>query len=401
MGLNQQTASELTRLGERIKKTLNAAFAELPLQAHTINGLTQFLNYHRSNSQRVFNAKKAATGELVLLQLPGIKALEEFTSKLQAHISASNHQQLQQVCHLFAKSIKMYASSHADLKRQLQSLHEPDVDEIPHQQDKRAQLYYAAKSLLGFSIEHIFCSYILTRQSPSADFLQEIALISKTGIKRQRGAPPFVQFYTHPHPTDFTQPQLLTQASRIHSNKFTIGIASEFSTSGLDQAYSSYSPSNSGIVFDELPDAPRFDATFIFNNPDELVNPLTHKSQCSSTSISIKNPTKRLTLLVLVDKAIDRSSNVNVGCYHGNQKVEEGKLNASDMWTERLPDFPELRVINLQNPHNLLNQDMKMQAKVEYLLNYANLNAEHFVCYLMDVDFPIWSATYRIYFEHN
>ncbi|CAH9062458.1 hypothetical protein PSECIP111951_03655 [Pseudoalteromonas holothuriae] len=401
MGLNQQTASELTRLGERLKKNLNAIFAELPASANTINGLTQFLNFHRSNSQRVFNAKKSATGEQVLLQLPGIKALEEFSQKLKPHISESNLQQFIQSCHLFAESISTYASSHADLKRQLQKLHEPNTDEIPHQQDKRAQLYYAAKSLLGFSIDHVFCTYILTRQNPQADYLQEVALISKTGIKRQRGAPPFVQFYTHPHPSDFIRPKLLSKSSQISANEFTIGIAKEYSTPGLEQAYSSYSPSNSGIVFDELPDAPRFDATFIFNNPDELVNPLTNKSQCSSTSISIKNPTKRLTLLVLLDKAIDRSSNVNVGCYHGNQKVEEGKLNVSDMWTERLPDFPELRVISLQAPQNLLNKNSKMHSKVKYLLEYANLDAEQFVCYLMDVDFPIWSATYRIYFEHS
>ncbi|NOU50171.1 hypothetical protein HG263_06400 [Pseudoalteromonas sp. JBTF-M23] len=401
MGLNQQTVSELTRLGDRLKKNLNAIFAELPVTANTINGLTNFLNYHRSNSQRVFNAKKAATGDQVLLQLPGIKALEEFINKLQPHISESNHQQLSQACHLFAESIKTYASSHADLKRQLQKLHEPNTDELPHQQDKRAQLYYAAKSLLGFSVEHVFCTYILTLQKPDSDFLQEIALISKKSVKRQRGAPPFVQFYTHPHPSDFKKPKLLSKSSRITPNEFTIGIADEFSSEGLEQAYSSYSPSNSGIVFDDLPNAPVFDATFIFNNPDELVNPLTHQSQCSSTSISIKNPTKRLTLLVLVDKAIDRSSNVNVGCYHGNQKVEEGKLNASDMWTERLPDFPELSIISLQNPHNLLNKDQQMQAKVKYLLDYANLDADRFVCYLMDVDYPIWSATYRIYFEHS
>lgn len=400
MGLNQQTAAELTRLGERIKNTLKTTLTELLPDVNSINSLSQVLNYHRSNSQRIFNARQAANGHQVLCLLPGVKAFSEFVSKVAPHISSATQSKLNKSSRLFAEAISLYAKSHADLKRQLTDLNSQG-QLLNEQDDSRMQLYVAAKSLLGFSIDHVLCSYVLTENQAESAFLQETALISKLGIERQQGAAPFVQFYTHPHPNDFTKPNLLTSKSMINQGQFSVGIVDQYSTAGLYDAYSSYSPSNSGIVFDDIPDASVIDATFIFNNPDELVNPLTHSSQCSSTSISIKNPAKKLTLIVFVDKKINKTSNVNVGCYHGNQKVEEGKLSASDMWTERLPDFPELKIISLDSPSNYFTKNPDIAEKVDFLLSYSETARTQFVCYLMEVDYPIWSSTYRVYFEHS
>ncbi|WP_440056622.1 hypothetical protein ACSLBF_21170 (plasmid) [Pseudoalteromonas sp. T1lg65] len=399
MGLSQQEHSELRRIGERIKKTLTAVMRSLPQTAYSIGGFARYVGCHRSNSQRLFNAYKSKQGEQVLYHLPGHQALIDLGEQLQPHLSNELYLQWQQIPELFAKVIPQYARSHAELKRLLES---KDSEETElSSKDKRAQLYYAAKSLLGFSMEDIFSAYILRRNQYRPGFLQEIALISKTGIKRGTGAPPFVQFYTHPHTESFEGLQNITADSRVSTDVFSIGVAKELSTPGLTEAFASYSPSNSGLVFDPIKDAPEFDATFIFNNPDELVDPLTHDSKCSSTSISIKNPAKKLFLLVLIEKELDRKSTVNVGCYHGNQKVEEGKLSATDMWTERLPEFPELRLIDLNaRPHLLLNSPSYSE-KLNYLFRYAGLNTEDYSCYLLEVEFPIWSSTYRIYFEHE
>lgn len=398
MGLNQQTSSELMRLGERLKSVLKLALSELAPHVHSINSLTIFLNYHRSNSQRVFTAQKLTDGHQVLCALPGVKALQDFIEKASPHISATSYEKLSKAHQLYAGAIAQHASSHADLKRQLNALH---YKKSPSKSDNRAQLYYAAKSLLGFSIDHVCCSYVLTVNSSNTHFLQEVAMISKLGIQRTQEAAPFVQFYSHPHPNDFNKPARLTQTSKIEQNQFSIGIVEPLSSPGFYNAYTSYSVSNSGMVFDEIPNVDTLDATFIFNNPDELVNPLTHSSQCTSTSISIKNPAKKLTLLVFVDKKINATSNVKVGCYHGNQKVEEGKLNAADMWTERLPDFPQLQVVSLESPQNYITEHPELAEKIAFLLNYSELEDTQFACYVMEVDFPIWSSTYRIYFEHS
>ncbi|TMP37337.1 hypothetical protein [Pseudoalteromonas rubra] len=404
MGLSNQAHSELRRLGERVKKVLTAIMRALPPQAQTIGGFARHIGCHRSTSQRLFNANKAKSGEQVLYHLPGLQALNALGNQLQDHIPDNLVAQWCQVSQRFAATMPQYARSHAELKRLLAGDEENKVktpDDNMSGQDKRAQLYYAAKSLLGMSMDEIFCAYVLTRGRGREGFLQEVAMISKSQVTREIGAAPFVQFYTHPHSDDFIAPLDIDAHSRLDSKRFSIGIAQELSTPGLLTAFASYSPGNSGLVFDPIPGYERFDATFIFNNPDELVDPLSHASKCSSTSISIKNPAKKLRLLVLIEKQLDRHSCVNVGCYHGNQKVEEGKLSVEDMWTERLPEFPELRLIDLAAGAQALHGDTTQQKKLDYLFRYAELDPANYRCYLMEVDYPIWSTTYRIYFEHQ
>lgn len=404
MGLSHQAHSELRRLGERVKKVLTAIMRAVPAQAQTIGGVARHIGCHRSTSQRLFNAYKAKSGEQVLYHLPGQQALSVLGEQLTGHIPCDLIVQWRQVSERFSATIPQYARSHAELKRLLDNRQEDKVkarDVNLSGQDKRAQLYYAAKSLLGMSMEEIFCAYVLTRGKGRDGFLQEVAMISKSQIKRETGAAPFVQFYTHPHNDDFIAPLNIDANCRVESKRFSIGIAQELSTPGLHQAFASYSPGNSGLVFDPITNYDRFDATFIFNNPDELVDPLSHDSQCSSTSISIKNPAKKLRLLVLIEKQLDRHSCVNVGCYHSNQKVEEGKLSLEDMWTERLPEFPELRLIDLNAGAQALHWDTVQQQKLDYLFRYASLDPANYRCYLMEVDYPIWSSTYRIYFEHQ
>ncbi|MCF2859559.1 hypothetical protein L1286_18925 [Pseudoalteromonas sp. SMS1] len=399
MGLNQEEKTELTRLGERIQKTFIAVQASLDNSAHSIGGFSKFLDYNRSNSQRFFAACKASNGLKVLIELPGTQALSLLIEKVTPYLSASLLGQLNQVVTLFSQCLRRHAKSHAQLKRLiLDEIKTPQIH--PQEQDKKAQLYYAAKALLKFSVDEVFCIYILRQNKNDPRYLQETALISKSGIQREPGAVPFVQFYTHPHPDDFEPPLNITHQSKLDSQAFTLGVSKEHSTTGFLASFSTYSPSNSGLVFDPLPKH-NCDVTFVFNNPDEVVNPLNQNSPCSSTSLSIKNPVKKLTMMVLLEKQIDRCSTVNIGCYHNNQKVEEGKLRASDMWTERFPEFPNLSVTSVENNFAHIQLDQKQVDKLRYLLEVSDTNIEDFICYMTNVDFPIWSSTYRIYFEHQ
>ncbi|KZN56517.1 hypothetical protein [Pseudoalteromonas luteoviolacea] len=398
MGLNQHNRTELTRLGERIQKTFLAVSHALPEHAHTIGGFAKYLDYNRSNSQRFFAACKANNGLQVLVELPGTQALQQLCEKLSPLLPSVLISQVNQVVDLFSQCIESNAKSHADLKRLLQ---EPKNSEVLKEgSEHKAQLYHAAKALLKFSVEEVFCIYILRENQNDPSYLQEVALISKSGINRLMGAVPFVQFYTHPHPEHFSGPVEITASSALKPNEFTLGVSKELSSPGFLNAFSTYSPSNSGLVFDPLP-SQNSDVTFVFNNPDEVVNPLDRNSPCSSTSLSIKNPVKKLTMLVLLEKQIDKCSTVNIGCYHSNQKVEEGKLKASDLWTERFPEFPELKITPLENDfaHSQLLEEQK--TKLRYLLTVSGIAADDFICYTTDVDYPIWSSTYRIYFEHQ
>ena len=160
MELNQQVKADLTRLGERIQKTFIAIKATLPEQAQTIGGFAKFLDYNRSNSQRFFAACKAKGGLQVLAELPGTQALELLERKLDPVLPATLQKQLEQATRLFSQCLEQHASSHAQLKRLLNQDNKPDT-ENRQSDDHKAQLYYAAKSFLKFSVEEVFCIYIL------------------------------------------------------------------------------------------------------------------------------------------------------------------------------------------------------------------------------------------------
>lgn len=405
MSLKKEDLIALNRTGENLKNLLRNIIVKFPPTAQNITGMSKWLNFNRSNCQRIINGvKKAKDGQQVLCFLPGIAGLEDFI--VQAEMQEHDKQLLldaKKAIAVFESQIKKYARSHADLKRLLDnrsaSLSSRSTNLTA--QEKREQHFLASKLLLDSSIGTLFSCYILKESQQDREFLHEIAMISKQKIMRSEASPPFVQFYTHPHPDNFTAPTEITKQSKLNARGFHVGVSKEYSTAGLLEAYSSYSPSNSGIVFNALPSEEPFDATFVFTNPDELANPLVNKSQCSSTSISIKNPTKKLIMLVFLEKKLDMRSTVNVGCYSGNQKVEEGKLRADDMWTERLPEFPELNVVHPSSPRAKQSESFEMGKMTDYLFNFSELNKDDFVCYMVEVDYPIWSSTYRLYFEHS
>lgn len=400
MALEKEDLILLNRTGDNLKSVLRQVVQHFPQSAGSINGMSRWLDFNRSNCQRILEGiNKSKDGKDALCLFPGIAGLEEFLQKAaQQNIENSVLLEAQKAVEVFAKVLKKYARSHAELKRLLgNSVVKSKANHgALTSNEKREQHYLASKQLLGASINSLFACYILRENELNTQYLHEVALISKKGISRAIEAQPFIQFYSHPQPENFTSPESICADSRVQKGAFQVGVVEEFSTFGLIDAYSSYSASNSGIVFNNLPESTQFDATFLFSNPDELSNPLNSSSNCSSTSISIKTPTKKLFMLVFLEKKLAMQSLVNVGCYAGNQKVEEGKLRADDMWTEKLPEFPELKIVPNGTP---LQGDM--QAMTDYLFNFAELDANDFCCYLLEVDHPIWSSTYRVYFEHQ
>ncbi len=403
MPLQQSDLASLSQLGEQLKSALVEIIKNFPTRSQSISGMSEHLKYNRSNCQRLLNAINGnKDGIEVICLLPGILSLSEFCKKSALYMQQNENQQLLSLIAEFKRQIKQYARSHTELKRLLSNNEKANQKQsfLP-EKDKRANLYDAAKELIGASVDTLFCSYILSNNKKNTNFLQETAMISKLGNIHEKLAPPFVQFYTHPHPNDFIKPCRVTAESVTQNKGFSIGIVDEYSSKGLFEAYSSYSPSNSGIIFDDFSNNKAFNATFLFDNPDELANPVTHQSHCSSTSISIRNPTQKLVMLVFLDKNIDMRSTVNVGCYQGNQKVDDGNLRASDMWTERLPGFPDLKIANLASPNIASTSSLNIVELTDYQFNFAQLSKQNFVCYMMEIDYPIWSSTYRIYFEHS
>jgi hypothetical protein len=405
MSLSHQDLLLLEQFGATLGLQLRQLLASFPPAARTINGMAKWLGYHASNCQRILQAsQQTENGHQVLCQLPGQASLTQFSQLLQVKNPApALQQQLMQQLQQWQQLSSQYFRSHAQMKRLLADSPalSPAAVAQPDRRLLRQQHFASSKNLIGSSIDSVFACYLLTESARDPQFLQEIALIGKKNYCRRAEAPPFVQFYTHPHPAHFERPLDITAESRIDPLQFQIGVIRPYSSADFLARYRSYSASNSGILFADYGAEVPFDATFLFSNPDELANPLTHQSRCSSTSISIKTPTRKLVMAVFLDKKIDIRSTVNVGCYSGNQKVEDGQLRADDMWTELLPDYPDLTILHAAAPAARVVDDIAVGEQSDFLFRFAGLQKSDFVCYFMEVDYPIWSATYRIYFQHS
>jgi len=66
-----------------------------------------------------------------------------------------------------------------------------------------------------------------------------------------------------------------------------------------------------------------------------------------------------------------------------------------------LAEFPELNVLHASSPRAKNIDGLAVGEMSDYLFNFARLNKDDFVCYMMEVNYPVWSSTYRIYFEHS
>ncbi len=394
----------LEQFGAAFGAQLQQLIAGFPAAAGTISGMAKWLGYHPSNCQRILQAcQPQLTGHQVLCQLPGLNSLAAFGQLLQERLGTEQTAQFHRQLLQWQQLHQQYFRSHAQMKRVLTSTVSAPmtVAALPDRRNLRQQHFDSSKNLIGSSIDTLFACYVLTASARDPQYLQEIALIGKKNFCRRADAPPFVQFYTHPHPAHFERPLDITADARMDPSQFQIGVIRPFSSANFVAHYRSYSASNSGLLFDDYGSEVPFDATFLFSNPDELANPLTHQSRCSSTSISIKTPTRKLIMAVFLDKKIDIRSTVNVGCYSGNQKVEDGRLRAEDMWTELLPDYPDLTILHAASPAAKVVADVEVGAQSDFLFQFAGLQKQDFVCYFMEVDYPIWSSTYRIYFQHS
>lgn len=172
----------LNRTGENFKSVLNGLFTQFPQSAHSISGMSQWLDYNKSNCQRILNAlQKSKNGKEVLTLLPGISGLDEFILKLKETSLQKQHVlELENVVQVFNQQIKLYAKSHAHLKRLL-SGNEPKSSSQAvtlSAQQKRNQHFLCSKQLLSSSIKTLFSCYVLTENQNNKEFLQEVVMIS-------------------------------------------------------------------------------------------------------------------------------------------------------------------------------------------------------------------------------
>ncbi len=409
LGTNESDFSEsdlihLNRTGEQLKNAIRCLIEKMPPKAQSIAGMAKWLEANKSTCQRLLNViNKPQDGLDVFQWVPGIEGINQFIdSAQQKQNDELLIQEARKASKIFNNDIHHFGRSHAQLKRRLAALknqHQVQYSSSGAEANRKAH-FQASEAMLGESSELTFAAMVALPNRNDDKFYHELAVVSRQQVSIQSQARPFMQFYSPDQLPFATEPkgdaELLGKLE-----EFDLGILEQFSSVDLKEAYSGYSKTSLSLVFGNMDSSNRpFDATFLFNNPKDSTNPLNGGFKTTTHSISIKIPTKRLVMLVFIDKQCDKRSSVNVGCYPYSLQVERGAHTYDEIWNDRFPEFPDLKIVNSVTSISESCDIERADEMIGYLFDYAKLSRDDFVCYMIDVDYPIWPTTYRMYFDY-
>lgn len=399
--LTENDLIQLNRTGEQLKNAIRDLIDKMPPHAHSIAGMAKWLNANKSTCQRLLNVMNKSHDGLDVIQLvPGYEGINQFIECAQRkQIDEVLIQQAVKASKTFKSDIHLFGRSHSSLKRRLAALKGQQYS-LSTAESNRMAHFNASVSMLGESSDLTFATMIARPNPKDENYYQEFAIVSRQGVSIQKQARPFMQYYSKEALPFVAGPNASLENVQV-LDKFDLGIVEPFSSVDLKEAYSGYSHTSSSLVFSNMDSSEKpFDATFIFNDPQDSKNPLTGHFKTTTHSISIKIPTKRLVMLVFLDKECDKRSSVNVGCYPYSLQVERQEHTYDEIWNDRFPEFPDLKILNPLTSVSELTEIEQADEMVQYLFDYAQVDREDFVCYMIDVSYPIWSTTYRVYFEY-
>ena len=118
MTLEKEDLILINRTGENLKSALRHIIEIFPRAGQSINGMSKWLDFNRSNCQRILDGvNKSKDGKQVLCLLPGIAGLRDFLTKINTlNIDQQLILEAQNAVDAFDVVLKKYARSQAQLR---------------------------------------------------------------------------------------------------------------------------------------------------------------------------------------------------------------------------------------------------------------------------------------------
>ena len=145
-----------------------------------------------------------------------------------------------------------------------------------------------------------------------------------------------------------------------------------------------------------------FDITLAHMDVKTQPNPLHHDHKIIMQGLMERSPAKRLILMTFIDKKMDRACNIQAGCYPSSLKSHEQAHLQEDFWSERFSDSPEIKLIKPLD--NCLNDKLQLKyvdQLVEQGFAFLNEDSADYTGYFIDVEYPIWLSSHRLYFKFS
>lgn len=409
MSLNEAEVAQIRRAGEHFKKVLRETFELFPRSARTIAGLARWTKINKSTCQRFVQAlTKSSDGIDVIVTLPGISGLKQLEKTINQLLQ--KNEGLKSFTSMVAEYedlILEFATSQSELKRSLQKFQNRSSRSFSSYNRKlKKDAYELNRELTGESVDTYVGAHFFRINKDDKNFLDEMIVSQKVGVELTKFARPFVQnFGGNLTAISINDPVTINSGNLDSFKRKESGeyLLEEFSSPGIENCYAGLGNLKDSLVYNhtlENNSLSNFDIALAHYDYKTQPNPLTDEHKIICQSIMQRSPAKRLVLMALVDKWLDKGSDIQSGCYPASVRIHEKDHQPEDLWSERFTDVPEIKLFqpgdgSLSAKLRLNNIDRLIDLGFELL----DEEPSNFTGYFIETEYPLWLTSHRFYFK--
>ncbi len=410
MSLTKSELSQLNRNGERIKSNVRSILQLVPNQSRTITGLTNWSGVNKSTCQRFIHAlTKSASGLDVLLMLPGIKGLHQLADSLNQLLDDEQlNEYFSQLIELYKDNVHEHARSHSQLKTMITSaIQAQQTSPEEANFEIRKQLYQANSELVGESIESSIGIQFLQVNKQDTDFLSEFIVTNRNQVVLKNSARPLIQTFVgnEGQAAVLSKPKALlsTGFDEFDTQHESTYLLQDYSHPRFSECFKGVGKLQNSLIYDHTSinlENKLFNATLGYFNPNAQHNPLTTDAYVNTHGAFCRSPTKRNLIISLIEKRLALHSIPKAGCYQTSVKIQETSHHSDEIWNDRLTGTPEITLFNPASSYfeKTLGLD-HVGTLIEQCAEMLQVDLVDYLGYYIDIDYPIWLTTYRIYFD--
>jgi hypothetical protein len=401
--LSRKELSLIGREGERIKNGLSNLVEDFPNHAKTITGMSKWLTANKSTCQRMVETiNKAVDGLQVIHSLPGPAGLKGFIDLAEEKsINPKLVEEARSVVHRFENLIYEYSRSHSALKKLIQDSSSAK-ESTGSKRDNRVAVYNSIKAITGESIEHSFFACILKENEKDSKYLQQYTLSYFEGCNAtETSRPIMVPISPCEGSIEFDKPDVISNSEeKGHDLPFASIIKELTSPSVLDR-YDEFTHGDNWMVVPTPADSKAgLNIGIIKNYPREQLGPFHGGKKASCVGVHTRYPTENLYMLCFVEKKYAMRSVANAGIYSSGTQLHNMISSPDALWYDRFHDEADLGLSGADADFSEKFDYPMANDLVDQLFSMSKCNRDDYTCFLMRVDYPIWSTAYRIYFQY-
>ncbi|MET1256883.1 hypothetical protein [Aliikangiella maris] len=412
MVLNEVDLRQVRRIGDHFKKILREVFEHIPRSAHSIAGMSRWTGINKSTCQRLVQAlTKTQDGIDVIVTLPGTSGLNQFYNRFKSLLKdEACLEDFHQLITEYQNLIFNYASSQSELKRRLLfSRAHSTTSKDTYTEKLRKNAFELNKEISGEEVDLYLGINISRVNKRSPTYLDEIIVANRIGVQLTKHARPFVQPFSGSfREMELKDPQLFSEkdAANVKASQSGSFIFSDFSTPQIEKCFTGVGGlRNNFLIFNhtlEPVNCNKFDITITNLDIKSQSNPMRKGHKVICQNIMQRSPARRLVLLSLIERELDKYRSIQAGCYPISLKAMEIGHSPEDLWSERFADTPEIKLFN---PTEELLSSKSGISHIDDLLAQTFLligdDPNNYVGYYLDVEYPLWQTSHRFYYEFN